>query len=69
MGRRGLGLVRRLFTWARGAEQMLSVYRWLLAEGTLPGCMFDSAPRNGGPPSQTIEQGLIAREGEGNDGS
>jgi poly(glycerol-phosphate) alpha-glucosyltransferase len=44
MGQRGLELVRRRFTWAGGAEQMLGVYRWLLDGGAAPECMFDSAP-------------------------
>lgn len=39
MGSRGHGLVQKNFTWPAIAEQMCSVYQWILAEGPLPDCV------------------------------
>ena len=39
MGRRGRDLVARDYTWSRVAEQMFSVYRWLLDGGPPPPCV------------------------------
>ena len=40
MGGRGRLLVEERFTWTRIAEQMASVYRWVLTNGTKPDCVF-----------------------------
>jgi poly(glycerol-phosphate) alpha-glucosyltransferase len=40
MGARGRQLVEDKFAWARIAEQMLSVYRWVLGGGAKPGCVI-----------------------------
>jgi poly(glycerol-phosphate) alpha-glucosyltransferase len=39
MGNRGFELVRKNFTWPVIAEQMCSVYQWVLDGGPPPGCM------------------------------
>jgi len=39
MGRRGRNLVSRNYTWARIADQMLEVYRWLIEGGSPPSCV------------------------------
>lgn len=39
MGQRGRELVEREFSWPRIAEQMLSVYRWMLGQGPKPDCV------------------------------
>lgn len=39
MGRRGLDLVERQFTWTRNATSMRSVYEWILGEGPRPNCV------------------------------
>jgi poly(glycerol-phosphate) alpha-glucosyltransferase len=39
MGQRGKELVAASYTWPRLAQQMLSVYDWLLAGGTPPACV------------------------------
>ena len=39
MGQRGRALVERRFTWARVAEQMHHVYRWMLGEADRPDCV------------------------------
>jgi poly(glycerol-phosphate) alpha-glucosyltransferase len=40
MGARGLDLVKRKFTWSKVADEMLSVYRWLVGGGTAPECVI-----------------------------
>lgn len=39
MGRRGLELVKRNFTWESIAVQMRSVYDWILGGGNPPDCV------------------------------
>jgi glycosyltransferase involved in cell wall biosynthesis len=39
MGERGRRLVEERFTWPRVAEQMVSVYKWLLGAGPKPHCV------------------------------
>ena len=39
MGTRGWELVNRKFTWPRVADEMHSVYRWLVGGGPLPACV------------------------------
>jgi poly(glycerol-phosphate) alpha-glucosyltransferase len=42
MGRRGLELVKRKFTWSKVADDMYQVYRWLVGGGSSPSCIVDS---------------------------
>jgi poly(glycerol-phosphate) alpha-glucosyltransferase len=42
MGRRGLELVKRKFTWPRVATEMHAVYRWLVGGGAAPACVVRS---------------------------
>ncbi|MBE0545462.1 MAG: glycosyltransferase [Verrucomicrobia bacterium] len=39
MGQRGRKLVEGKYSWTSAAEQMLSVYRWMLGTGEKPGCV------------------------------
>jgi glycosyltransferase involved in cell wall biosynthesis len=39
MGRRGRRLVETEYTWSAVAEQMTSVYRWVLGQGERPACL------------------------------
>ena len=39
MGRRGRTLVEKRYQWHTVAQDMLSVYEWLLGNGTRPGCV------------------------------
>lgn len=39
MGERGQALIAQRFTWPHIAEQMLSVYRWVLGQGDKPDCV------------------------------
>lgn len=39
MGRQGLELVQRKFTWSQVAAEMHAVYRWLVGGGPAPGCV------------------------------
>jgi poly(glycerol-phosphate) alpha-glucosyltransferase len=39
MGQRGRGLVEDKFTWQRVAEEMVSVYQWVLGGGQTPSCV------------------------------
>jgi len=39
MGRNGLALVRDRFTWSKVADDMMTVYQWMLGGGLLPSCM------------------------------
>lgn len=39
MGQRGRALVETAYSWAHVAEQMESVYSWLLGQGTKPDCV------------------------------
>lgn len=43
MGRRGLELVQRQFTWESVGRQMHEVYQWLLGGGTPPACVGASS--------------------------
>lgn len=40
MGERGQALVAQRFTWPHIAQQMLSVYRWVLGQGEKPDCVM-----------------------------
>ena len=40
MGERGRALVAQRFTWPHIAQQMLSVYRWVLGQGERPECVM-----------------------------
>jgi len=40
MGARGLDLVKRKFTWDKVADEMLSVYRWVVGGGSAPECVI-----------------------------
>ncbi|MFM7471843.1 MAG: glycosyltransferase [Nodosilinea sp.] len=40
MGQRGRQLVEEQYTWERSAEQMLSVYAWMLGSQVQPSCWF-----------------------------
>lgn len=40
MGERGRALVAQRFTWPHIAQQMLSVYRWVLGQGDKPDCVI-----------------------------
>jgi poly(glycerol-phosphate) alpha-glucosyltransferase len=40
MGRRGLDLVEKQFTWNRNATSMRSVYEWMLGGGPTPNCII-----------------------------
>lgn len=40
MGERGRALVAQRFTWPHIAQQMLSVYRWVLGQGEKPDCVM-----------------------------
>jgi poly(glycerol-phosphate) alpha-glucosyltransferase len=42
MGRRGLDLVKRKFTWSKVADDMHQVYRWLIGGGSPPSCVVTS---------------------------
>jgi poly(glycerol-phosphate) alpha-glucosyltransferase len=42
MGRRGLELVKRKFTWPQVAAEMHAVYRWLAGGGSPPACVVKS---------------------------
>jgi glycosyltransferase involved in cell wall biosynthesis len=39
MGKRGRALVEERFTWKKAAEQMKSVYEWVLGRGARPDCV------------------------------
>jgi poly(glycerol-phosphate) alpha-glucosyltransferase len=39
MGRKGKRLVADSFTWPRIAEQLLSVYQWIVQGGCRPSCV------------------------------
>ena len=41
MGERGRKLVEAKYTWPRVAEQMKTVYEWMLGLGPKPGCVLD----------------------------
>jgi glycosyltransferase involved in cell wall biosynthesis len=54
MGRRGLQLVERRFTWGRSAASLIGVYRWLLRDGPVPSCVIlPGAPIRTSMPSVT----------------
>ena len=40
MGQRGRALVEKRFTWPRVAEEMHSVYEWILGKGPEPSCLW-----------------------------
>ncbi len=42
MGRRGLDLVQRQFTWDKVATEVLAVYRWIVGGGQAPSCVVTS---------------------------
>jgi glycosyltransferase involved in cell wall biosynthesis len=39
MGSRGRKLVKEQYSWPKIAKQMLSVYKWVIGEGTIPECV------------------------------
>ena len=41
MGMRGKELVDAQFSWPRIANQMYSVYKWILSDGPKPDCVID----------------------------
>jgi poly(glycerol-phosphate) alpha-glucosyltransferase len=43
IGERGRALVEEKFTWPRVAEQMHSVYEWILGDGTEPSCIWQDS--------------------------
>lgn len=54
MGRRGLQLVERRFTWSQSAASLVGVYRWLLGDGPAPACVIPrEAPTRTSMPSVT----------------
>jgi len=40
MGKRGRQMVEQNFGWSKIAEQMLSVYEWILERGEKPECVI-----------------------------
>jgi len=40
MGKRGRLFVEENFGWSNIAEKMLSVYQWILGEGSKPECVL-----------------------------
>jgi glycosyltransferase involved in cell wall biosynthesis len=41
MGERGRAVVAKRFAWDKIAGEMIGCYRWVLGEGTKPGCVLD----------------------------